>query len=110
MHIRKLLRLIRILRLDRLHDLPVFIVGSPASRIGGESLLSHTQHILMIITQGMFQHLGITGFIENIMETVVQLRHLIHVSFRGMELRQIYILLHLLHLFLCDLLSCQPGT
>ena len=58
----------------------------------------------------MLQQLAVACLIHDVMKTVVQLRQLIQMPLSCMELRQIHILLHLLHLSLRDMLRSPPGT
>ncbi len=60
--------------------------------------------------QLMLQNLAVAGLIHDVMETVVQLRQLLQMPFFSVELRQVDILLHLIHLLLGDVLRSPAGA
>ena len=62
---------IGIASLNGFHDLFMLFIGLRASIGTGQRLLTNTENILMEILQLMLQHLAVTGFIQNIMETIV---------------------------------------
>ena len=64
----------------------------------------------MKILQEIFQHFGIAGLVQNMVKTVVQLRHLLHMSLGCMETCKIYVFLQLLQLFRRDILCGKSGT
>ena len=110
MLMRQLLRQLPVSGFNGLHNALVLRVGfDPPVRLG-QGLAPHPQHILVKILQLMLQQLAVAGLVHNIMETVIQLCQLLHMSLLGVEFRQINILLHFFHLFLCDMLRSPPGT
>ena len=106
----KLLREVRVVCLDGLHDAVVLLIGRNRTLRRGEGLPPDPHDVLMIIDEQMLQHLGIAGFVQDPVELVVQLRHLLHVALFRMKLGEIDILLHLVHLFLRDMFAGPAGA
>ena len=67
----QLLCQIGVASLNGFHDLFMLFVRLWTSIGTGQRLLTDTENILMEILQLMLQHLAVTGFIQNIMETIV---------------------------------------
>ena len=107
---RQLLRQVRIIRLDGLHNTVMLFVRSDGAIRRGERPAADSHDILMVVLQQMLQHLGGSGRIQNPMKLIVQLRHLLHIALLRVELREINVLLHLVHLFLGNVLAGPAGT
>ena len=64
----------------------------------------------MEILQEILQHLGITCLIEDMVEPVVQLRHLLHMPLGRMKTGKIHILFQFFKLLRSNLLRSKPGA
>ena len=88
----------------------MLLVGGGSALHAGQGLLTDPVHILVVVHQQVFQHLGVAGAVEDVVELAVQVDHLLQMSLAGVVFSQIDILLHGLHLFPGDVFGRPAGA